>query len=252
MFNDLASKEYIRNYWSNDANSYNRSILSTMQSQKARNAWQELFTEVLGEKDLSILDVGTGPGVIALLLAELGHNVTGMDYSYEMLSNAKKNALAYGLPVEFRQGDAENLPFQDGLFDAVVNRHVLWIVTKPEKAISEWQRVLKPGGRIVIVDGNWYRNEESLKRNVWQYLSKFLILVTEHRDPRVEDLDKEFKEKLWSVKAKRPDLDVNFLANAGFKDIRVMNNIRSRTQSWLEYLKNGYWGDIFLVTGTKQ
>jgi ubiquinone/menaquinone biosynthesis C-methylase UbiE len=252
MFKDLKLQEYIGDYWNKEANSYNKSVMYIIRSQKASKAWKNLFTEVLGTKNLSILDVGTGPGIVALLLAELGHNVTGMDNSEEMLANARKNAVAYNLPVEFRKGDAEDLPFEDGLFDAVVNRYVLWTVTRPEKAISEWQRVLKTGGRIVIMDGNWYRSEKTLKRTIWQFISMFLILATEHRDPRVKDVNGNAKDKLWSVNAGRPDLDVEFLKKAGFRDIRIMNNIRSRTQSLLEYLKNGYEGDIFLVTGIKQ
>jgi len=251
MFKDLNLQEYIGDYWNKEANNYNESVMCIIRSQNAGKAWKDLFTEVLGTKNLSILDVGTGPGIVALLLAELGHNVTGMDNSEEMLATAKKNAVTYNLLVEFKKGDAEDLPFEDGLFDAVVNRYVLWTVTKPEKAISEWQRVLKPGGRIVIIDGNWYRSEKSLKRTVWQFISMFLILVTEHRDPRVEDFDGNAKDKLWSVNAGRPYLDVEFLEKAGFRDIRVINNIRSRTQNLLEYLKNGYEGDIFLVTGIK-
>jgi ubiquinone/menaquinone biosynthesis C-methylase UbiE len=252
VLRDVSFKRYINNYWCESANGYNRSVQQVIHSQDAKNAWKDLFTEMLGKKSISILDVGTGPGIIALLLAEQGHNVTGVDQSEEMLANARRNAQACNLAVRFKQGDAEKLPFQDGSFDAVVNRHVLWTVTDPEKAIFEWWRILKPGGRIVVIDGNWYHNDKSLKKAAWRCASKVLILVTEHRDPRVDDFDEGVKEKLWSVKANRPNLDVEFLEKAGFEDIRVMNNIRSRTQSRLEYLKSGYWGDIFLVTGIKR
>lgn len=252
MLRSVDIKKYISSYWSESANRYSRSVQQVIQSQEAKNAWQDLFTEMLGKTRISILDVGTGPGVIALLLAEQGHDVTGIDQSEEMLANARRNAQASNISVRFKQGNAEKLPFQDGSFDAVVNRHVLWTVTDPEKAISEWWRVLKPSGRIMIIDGNWYRNDKSLKKAAWRCASKILVLVTEHRDPRSGDFDEDVKKKLWSVKANRPNLDVKFLEKAGFKDIRVINNIRSRTQSRLEYLKSGYWGDIFLVMGIKQ
>jgi len=146
-------KEYIKRYWSDDAGNYNKSIQTLMRSQRSKAKWQDLFIEVMGRDKLKVLDVGTGPGIISLLLAELGHSVTGVDFSSEMLANAKNNAAAFGLSVRFEKGDAENLPFAPDSFDAVVNRYVLWTVTNPNKAISEWRRVIKPGGRVVIIDG---------------------------------------------------------------------------------------------------
>ncbi|HNX09717.1 MAG TPA: methyltransferase domain-containing protein [Methanothrix sp.] len=244
-------KEYIKRYWSDDAGNYNKSIQTLMRSQRSKAKWQDLFIEVMGRDKLKVLDVGTGPGIISLLLAELGHNVTGIDFSSEMLANAKNNAAAFGLSVRFEKGDAENLPFAPDSFDAVVNRYVLWTVTNPNKAISEWRRVIKPGGRVVIIDGNWYANEKTLKRALWQRFSTILIMASEHRDPRHEDLDDDVKNRLWSIKARRPQADVELLEKAGFKDIRIVNGVNARTQDFMDFLKSGYWGDTFLVTGIK-
>ena len=80
------------------------------------------------------------------MLSELGHDVTGVDFSDEMLGAARRNAKTYGLDVDFKKGDAESLPFENSTFDAVVNRYVLWTVPGPERALKEWTRVLKPGG----------------------------------------------------------------------------------------------------------
>ncbi|MFZ2535451.1 class I SAM-dependent methyltransferase [Methanothrix sp.] len=241
----------LKEYWNSDANSYNKSIQALIKSQRAKKAWQNLFTKVLGQKHLNILDVGTGPGIIAFLLSDLGHNVTAVDFSEGMLTNARNNALVYNLPVRFEKGDADNLPFPEGAFDAVVNRYVLWAITKPEKAISEWRRVLKPGGRVVIIDGDWYHNEKSLKRTLWGYLSKLLILITERRYERTCYQDEDVKKELWSVEAIRPKADIELLENAGFKNIQVIDKIDSKTQNLLEYLKNGYSGDTFLETAVK-
>jgi ubiquinone/menaquinone biosynthesis C-methylase UbiE len=244
-------KEYIKRYWSDDAGNYNKSIQTLVKSQKSKTRWQDLFVEVMGRDKLRVLDVGTGPGIIALLLAELGHSVTGIDFSSEMLANAKSNAAAFDLPVRFEKGDAEDLPFAPDTFDAVVNRYVLWTVTNPRKAISEWRRVIKPGGRVVIIDGNWYTNEKTLKRALWRRFSTILIMATEHRDPRHEDLDDDVKNGLWSIKARRPQADVELLEKAGFRDIRILNGVNARTQDFMDFLKSGYWGDTFLVTGIK-
>ena len=246
-------KEIINEYWSNGAGSYNKSVRRSLHSKREKTAWQEIFTEALGKEKLNILDVGTGPGIVAFLLSELGHDVTGVDLSKEMLRNASENAARFNIPVEFRHGDAENMPFEDESFDAVINRAVLWTISNPEKAIAEWWRVLKPGGKLVIVDGNWYLNiDSSLKRKAWRYLAMPLVLITERRNPLDIGFDTVVKNKLWSSHKKRPDADIEILENLGFSDIHIMDAINHRTQTYFDHLKNGYYGDTFLLTGIKQ
>ena len=97
-----------------------------------------------------VLDVGTGAGLLALLYAELGHEVTGLDFSQAMLEQARERADRHGLPVDFVRGDAEALPFGDESFDVVTNRIVIWSLPSPGVAVREWARVLKPGGKLVL------------------------------------------------------------------------------------------------------
>lgn len=242
-------KEIINKYWSTSADGYNKSVRCSLHSKREKTVWQEIFIEVLGKEKLNVLDVGTGPGIAAFHLAELGHDVTGIDLSEEMLRNARDNATRLNLPVKFRQGDAENLPFADESFDVVVNRHVLWTLPNPEKAIVEWWRILKPDGKVVIVDGNWYLNlDSSLKRKAWRTA---LILITERRILWNSDFDRNVKEKLPFTHKERPQADIEILKNAGFRDICVIDQINRRTHTFFEYLKYGYWGDTFLVDGVK-
>jgi ubiquinone/menaquinone biosynthesis C-methylase UbiE len=244
-------KETIEKHWSADASSYNKSIQKALYSEETKKPWKEIFTQVLGKDSLNLLDVGTGPGIVAFLLAELGHCVTGVDFSEEMLSNARRNNKALGLNVDFRKGDAENLPFADEAFDAVVSRYVLWTVPDPKKAIREWKRVLKPGGMVIIIDGNWYGNRTTLKRRIWHELSLLLILITEHRNPYTHEFGPELKKGLWCIETKRPDADRKLLEQNGFKDIYVKDKINQRTQTMIEHLKYGYQGDAFLITAIK-
>jgi ubiquinone/menaquinone biosynthesis C-methylase UbiE len=130
-------KEIINKFWSRDAGSYSKYVRRILHSKREKTAWQEIFKEVLGKENLNILDVGTGPGIVAFLLAELGHDVTGVNLSEEMLRNAIENAARFNIRVKFKQGDAENLPFADESLDAVVSKDVLWTLPNPEKAIAE-------------------------------------------------------------------------------------------------------------------
>jgi ubiquinone/menaquinone biosynthesis C-methylase UbiE len=102
---------------------------------------------------LDVLDVGCGTGFLALLLAELGHRVTGADAADEMLALAEEKAAQAGLAVDLQRADAEQLPFDDDSFDLVVERHVIWTLPEPRVALSEWSRVLRPGGHLVLVEG---------------------------------------------------------------------------------------------------
>jgi ubiquinone/menaquinone biosynthesis C-methylase UbiE len=100
-------------------------------------------------------DVGTGTGQFAVYLAQNGFDVTGIDISEKMIVNAKRYAAQEGLGIKFDTGDAEHLNFADNFFDVVVSRNLLWTLPDPEKALREWKRVLKPGGRLIVSDGFW-------------------------------------------------------------------------------------------------
>lgn len=245
-------KEIIKEHWSKRADSYNSYVRCHLYSKREKNACQEMFIGTLGKEKLKILDVGTGPGLIALLLAEIGHDVTGIDISEEMLKKAIENAKNLNIPAKFMQGDAEDLPFESESFDAVVNRALLWTLPNPEKAIVQWKRILKPNGKLVIIDGSWYLNiDSSLKKKVWRVFAMPLIGITERKIPSRRCYNQDLKERLPVVYKKRPDYDVELLKRWGFGDINTQM-ISRRTEGLLEYLKYGYWGDSFLVMGVKQ
>ncbi len=245
-------KNAICNYWNQCAASYDKRIKYAFGSQREKQAWQKIFTEILGDNKLSILDLGTGPGIIAFYLAELGHDLVGIDLSPEMIKSAKENAIKFNLPVEFKINDAENLPFPDESFDAIVSRHLLWTIPDPEKAVLDWKRVLKPNGKLLIIDGDWsHHNGNSIGRKIWRYCSYPLIFITEKRLPPSPALNPYSGVKLWSTHKKRPDADKILLANANFKDISIRYAINRQTRPMLEHIKYGHSGDAFLISGIK-
>lgn len=107
----------------------------------------------------SVLDVACGTGDMALLLAEQGATVTGVDLSSEMLALAKAKATrrmsggaGFGPRIVLRQADAEQLPFADASFDAVTCAFGVRNFVHLEQGLNEMMRVLKPGGRMVILE----------------------------------------------------------------------------------------------------
>jgi len=108
----------------------------------------------LSEKD-KVLDVACGRGKSAIHLAErFGCHVTGLDYGHENVAAAENSASTRGLAylTTFREGDAEGLPFNDGLFDAVISECSFCTFPDKATAATEMSRVLRPGGRMGLTD----------------------------------------------------------------------------------------------------
>jgi ubiquinone/menaquinone biosynthesis C-methylase UbiE len=105
-----------------------------------------------------ILEVGCGAGDDARALAQLvgrEGRVVGLDLSQTMIADAQKKAVGLGTSLEFRQGDAHQLPFSDHTFDACRVDRVLQHLEDPQRAIAEMARVLKAGGRIAAAEPDW-------------------------------------------------------------------------------------------------
>lgn len=141
-------KQAMRERWNQKGGGYDNVGAHGTKNPVEKKLWQQILGR-LGPGRLSVLDVGTGTGFLAIMLAEMGHRVTGLDWSDKMLAQARAKAEEAKLAVSFVEGDAEALPFGAGEFDAVVARHLLWTLTDPQRALSEWARVLKPGGMIL-------------------------------------------------------------------------------------------------------
>jgi SAM-dependent methyltransferase len=100
--------------------------------------------------DHRVLDVACGTGVVAVTAARLGARVTGLDLTPELLERARENADIAGVDVEWHEGDVEQLPFGDAAFDVVLSQFGHMFAPRPEMAVAEMLRVLKPGGTIAF------------------------------------------------------------------------------------------------------
>ena len=160
-------------YWNRRAESYAQINYDQLHGSRA-HSWEHALLDplyaALGHADPEeshILDIGCGPGIFTVLLANEGFHVTAADYTPAMLEQARKATRHRRSLVEIACADAEDLPFADGSFQAVVSRNLTWNLPHPERAYAEWARVLAPGGIIVNFDANWYRHlvDEDARRS---------------------------------------------------------------------------------------
>jgi SAM-dependent methyltransferase len=97
-----------------------------------------------------VLDVACGTGVVAVTAARRGATVTALDLTPELLARARENASIAGVAIDFHEGDVEKLPFEASSFDVVVSQYGHMFAPRPDVAIGEMLRVLKPGGTIAF------------------------------------------------------------------------------------------------------
>ena len=120
----------------------------------ARVAWRGLLLALLPGAPARVADLGCGTGTLSVLLADEGYAVDGVDFAPEMVREAEaKRAGRSG--VTFTLGDAADPPLLPGTYDVVLSRHVLWALPDHEAALSRWLELLRPDGRLVLIEGRW-------------------------------------------------------------------------------------------------
>ncbi len=97
-----------------------------------------------------VLDVGCGTGVVAVTAAQRGAHVTGLDLTPQLLERARENGRIADVEIEWHEGDAESLPFTDATFDVMLSQFGHMFAPRPEAALAEMLRVLRPGGTIAF------------------------------------------------------------------------------------------------------
>ena len=127
-------KDHIKSYWTKRAPSFVAQRLREFESEKRALGLREISRYLPQGKRLRILDVGTGTGFLACILAAEGHTVTGVDLTAEMISRAEDFAKTINVPVNFLVMDAESPSFPPESFDAVVTRNLTWTLPNLENA----------------------------------------------------------------------------------------------------------------------
>lgn len=144
-----------RAYWDAQAPTFDQDADHGLLDPDVRAAWRQVLLERFPPAPARVVDLGCGTGSIAVLLAEAGYQVHGVDLSSRMIDTAHTKTSVAGVEVELQQGDADHPPFDKGTFDVVFARHVLWAMPDPDAALGRWIDLLAPGGRLVLVEGRW-------------------------------------------------------------------------------------------------
>ena len=139
--------------WDAAAASFDEEPDHGLRAPRGRAAWAERLRDWLPERAGDVLDLGCGTGSLALLAAGQGHRVTGVDRSPAMVALAREKLA--GRDAVFLVGDAAAPPVGEERYDTVLVRHVLWTLPEPDRALRHWRGLLRPGGRLVLVEGVW-------------------------------------------------------------------------------------------------
>lgn len=214
-------------FWDLRAPGYSLATRISLNSEKR-------IVETLGHvidlnNSMRVVDMGTGAGLMAIWLTQMGHDVTALDLSKRMIDLAERNARELGLSIDYRIMDAQNPELPEASYDLVVARSVLWCLEDPVGAYERWLKLLKPGGHMAILDGNYYLDlfDEDYRRRK-QYLDlKNGVDNNLHAKTNVGGVDLNIIRKLAYelplTRERRPTWDVSTLLGLGMTDIHVLS-----------------------------
>lgn len=230
------------NYWTERTKGYSRvneEELMTEQRTRWLQALEEYFPK--DRENLKILDVGTGPGFFAIILAERGYQVTAVDCTRSMLEQAQSNAGIYKDKIKWLLSDAQALALKSESFDLVVSRNLTWNLDKPEQAYKEWLRVLKKGGRLINFDANWYLQLYDEKKREEYEEDRRQVQAKRLEDHYIgTDIDRmeEIARSLPLTRCLRPQWDISVLKGQNVANIETDTKVWERI--WSETEKVNY------------
>jgi ubiquinone/menaquinone biosynthesis C-methylase UbiE len=132
---------------------------------------------LLTSTSAKVLDIGCGTGSLSIVLAGLGYEVTGIDLSPKMISFAEAKAKQAGHRITFHAMDAAFPELAPQQFDTIVCRHLLWTLPQPDEVLRRWVTLLKPNGRLLLIEGFWHTGAGLHADNVIEALPTSLINV---------------------------------------------------------------------------
>lgn len=228
-------------YWGSRAEDFAQLRLREWKSNKHEQWLTEIEKYLPDRGQLKILDIGTGTGYFAFLLASKGHQVTGIDLTEEMIEEAKKTADLLQIQAEFCVMDAEEPEFAEEEFDVIVTRNLTWQLPHLEQAYSKWYGLLKKDGVLINFDADYCREQkvENLpEEHAHNHISQEQLNEYEH-----------MKAELRDMQQPRPAWDMEILKTLGFEKIRIDRTVWQRIYAAQDEFYNPT--PIFCLVGKK-
>ncbi|AET66184.1 methylase involved in ubiquinone/menaquinone biosynthesis [Desulfosporosinus orientis DSM 765] len=217
------------NLWSTQDEGYQDTKQKEMTLPYTRKgAWESLLTKYVGcGENLQILDVESDEALLAIILAGLNHSVTAVNRSQAMLDQTRLKIQAAGKSIDYLKAEAHALALPDESVDVIVSKNAVGLFPNPTEVYKEWFRVLKPSGKALVFDANWYLRFNNpkfqLQCDKYRLLAvkkgyqDTLMSVEQVNDPVAATIPLSFKRRpLWDHRAFR---------HCGFQQIEVEENI---------------------------
>ena len=254
----MKSQAEINSHWSDSADIYDDIIQDELSGFRVEG-WSKLIKEQVDYKPgMKCLDTGCGPGFFSIILSKAGFDVTAIDGAEKMREKAEENFRKYGVDAELLDMDAHYLDFEDNTFDLVVSRNVTHALRDYRRVYSEWRRVLKPGGVLLIFDANWHlawsepELKEESKRRYKECIERFGCDYNGNTTYDEEEFEKSHadvdKHQLAGIT--RPDFDYGVMTGVGFSEITVDRDITEELWDDKEKLLFGHT-PMFMIRGVK-
>lgn len=237
----MSFKKRNEKYWDEGSEVYSELIRDELNSFK-KDAWKELIKKNIKEENYkTVLDVGTGPGFFAIIMTEMGYEVTAVDSSQEMISQAKQNTYEAGIDVKFIRDDIKKMNFSKPSFDIIISRNVIWTLEEPLEVYKKWYELLNKGGKLIIFDANW--NKRLIDPEIQKQYEQDLKLAQsmgydEGISDELENEGDNIALKLPLTYEERPDWDKEVLTDIGFEEILIEKSIDEFIYTKAEKISN--------------
>jgi SAM-dependent methyltransferase len=200
-----------------------------IRNERELQVWMEVLKAWLPPAPADVVDLGTGQGFLALVLAAFGHRVRGFDVAEAQLERAREFAATVSNPPVFALGDAICPPLEPGSVDVLANRNIMWTLLDSAEAFRNWFDALRPGGKLIAFHG--VANADSTS------------ITPEAKTRDQAAYSDTIKEHLLPIR-RLPTVDpaLPLVRDAGFQDVQVTRlesierfekELEKRNKTWL-------------------
>lgn len=239
---DVKMEQRVKKYWTQRSHDFGTVRKNELENEMGQRWLHEIERFLPEGRKLDILDVGTGAGFFAVLLAQQEHRVEGIDLTPAMLEEARWLAKQRNLDITFREMDAQNLDYPNDSFDVVISRNLTWTLPDPERAYAEWFRVLKPGGVLLNFDADYashVRSHSTQNRKVAPGSPYGHVGMTEALQQENDDITLSM-----DIGKSRPEWDRQVLTRIGFTECQTDTQVGQRLLGELDLTAAPMFGII--------